>query len=90
MKLVEFKYTKDNNEVSERAVIEVTVPNKFFEGWDITNLNYLDAALFINEMAVLKRSHFEQIADLLNKFDLKHSYRRFKPENMTNTKIEYV
>jgi len=90
MKLVEFIYTKDVGEVSKRAVIEVITPSKFIEGWDITNLDEENAAVFMQQMSELRRVQYEQTMSLITEFDLKHSYRRFKPENMSDVKVEYV
>jgi hypothetical protein len=90
MKLVEFTYTKDAGEVSKRAVIEIVTPSKFIEGWDITNLDEEDAAVFMQQMSELRRIQHEQTMNLISEFDLKHNYRRFKPENMSDVKVEYV
>lgn len=90
MKLVEFTYTKDVGEVSKRAVIEVITPTKFIEGWDITNLDEENAAVFMQQMSKLRRVQYEQTMSLITEFDLKHNYRRFKPENMSDVKVEYV
>lgn len=90
MKLVEFTYTKDAGEVSKRAVIEIVTPGKFIEGWDITNLDEEDAAVFMQQMSELRRTQHEQTMNLISNFDLKHNYRRFKPENMSDVKVEYV
>lgn len=90
MKLVEFTYTKDAGEVSKRAVIEIVTPSKFIEGWDITNLDEEDAAVFMQQMSELRRTQHEQTMNLISEFDLKHNYRRFKPENMSDVKVEYV
>lgn len=90
MKLVEFTYTKDAGEVSKRAVIEIVTPSKFIEGWDITNLDEENAAAFMQQMSELRRTQHEQTMGLVSEFDLKHNYRRFKPENMSDVKVEYV
>jgi hypothetical protein len=90
MKLVEFTYTKDAGEVSKRAVIEIVTPGKFIEGWDITNLDEEDAAVFMQQMSEIRRIQHEQTMNLISEFDLKHNYRRFKPENMSDVKVEYV
>lgn len=90
MKLVEFTYTKDAGEVSKRAVIEIVTPSKFIEGWDITNLDEENAAVFMQQMSELRRTQHEQTMNLISEFDLKHNYRRFKPENMSDVKVEYV
>lgn len=90
MKLVEFTYTKDAGEVSKRAVIEIITPTKFIEGWDITNLDEESSAVFMQQMSELRKVHYNQTMNLIAEFDLKHNYRRFKPENMSDVKVEYV
>jgi len=90
MKLVEFNYTKDDGSVSKRAVIELVSPNKFIEGWDVTNLNEAEFANFTQNMGELRRRQHEETMQLLADFDLKHNYRRFKPDSMSNIQVDYV
>jgi hypothetical protein len=90
MKLLEFTYTKQSGEVSKRAVIELLAPSDFIEGWDVTNLEEADFAKFTQTMGELRRRQHEETMKLLQDFDLKHNYRRFKPSNMTDVQVEYV
>jgi hypothetical protein len=90
MKLLEFTYTKSTGEVSKRAVIELVNPTKFVEGWDVTNLDNNDFARFVESMGALRRRQHEETMQLLQEFDLKHNYRRFKPEAMLDIQVEYV
>jgi hypothetical protein len=90
MKLLEFTYTKQAGDVSKRAVIELVTPTKFIEGWDVTALNDAEFAKFSETMSTLRRRHHEETMQLLQDFDLKHNYRRFKPENMSDIQVEYV
>jgi len=90
MKLVEFTYTKQDGSVSKRAVIELVTPNKFMEGLDVTQLDEVTFAEFSQKMSSLKKTQHEQTMQLLADFDLKHNYRRFKPEAMTDVQVEYV
>jgi len=90
MKLLEFNYTKQNGEISKRAVIELVTPTNFVEGWDITTLNDNEFAKFAQTMGALRRRQHEETMQLLQDFDLKHNYRRFKPEGMSNVQVEYV
>jgi hypothetical protein len=90
MKLLEFNYTKQTGEVSKRAVIELVTPTTFVEGWDVTNLTDNEFAKFAESMGNIRRRQHEETMQLLQEFDLKHNYRRFKPEGMSNIQVEYV
>jgi len=90
MKLLEFTYTKQTGDVSKRAVIELVTPTTFVEGWDVTNLDNNEFARFTETMGSLRRRQHEETMQLLQDFDLKHNYRRFKPDSMTDIQIEYV
>jgi hypothetical protein len=90
MKLVEFSYTKQDGSVSKRAVIELVTPNKFMEGWDVSQLDEQAFAEFTKHMGELRRRQHEETMQLLNQFDMKHSYRRFKPEAMADVQVDYV
>jgi len=90
VKLLEFNYTKQGGEVSKRAVIELVTPTKFIEGWDVTSLSEAEFAQFTQAMGELRRKQHEETMQLLQEFDLKHNYRRFKPESMADVQVEYV
>jgi hypothetical protein len=90
MKLLEFTYIKQAGDVSKRAVIELVTPTKFIEGWDVTQLDDNEFAKFAKSMGELRRRQHEETMQLLQDFDLKHNYRRFKPEAMLDIQVEYV
>lgn len=90
MKFVEFKYTKTDGSVSDRAIIELVTPTKYVEGIDVSQMPESDFATFTIAMAEMKRAHHEQTMELLADFDLKHNYRKFIPEQMTNVISEFV
>lgn len=90
MKLLEFTYTKPNGDISERAVIELVQPTDHIEGIDVTQMPEDEFALFANEFRELKAAQHEATMALLAKFDLKHNYRRFVPQRMTEINSEYV
>lgn len=90
MKLLEFTYTKQGGDVSKRAVIELVTPSEFVEGWDVTGLDEADFAKFTEIMGTLRRRQHEETMQLLEEFDLKHNYRRFKPSGMADVQVEYV
>lgn len=90
MKLVEFLYTKENGTQSQRAVVEVQQPNKFFEGVDVSELDAESFAEFVADYRALKEEHHNKVLQCLNKHDLSNNYRRFTPERMSNIESEYV
>jgi hypothetical protein len=90
MKLLEFNYTKADGSVSDRAVIELVSPTQFVEGIDVSQMPEDEFALFANEMRNLKNAQHEATMALLAKHDLKHNYRRFSPDKMSNLNTEYV
>ena len=90
MKLLEFTYTKQGGDVSKRAVIELVTPTSFVEGWDVSSLDNNEFARFAQSMGELRRRQHEETMQLLQEFDLKHNYRRFKPESMSDVQVEYV
>jgi len=90
MKLVEFTYTKSDSSTSTRAVIELVQPTKFFEGIDVSHMTNDELAEFCSEYSTLKQEQHLATNNLLQKFDLKHNYRRFIPEQMTSVQTDYV
>jgi hypothetical protein len=90
MKFVEFKYTKTDGSVSDRAIIELVTPTKYVEGIDVSQMPENEFASFTAAMSKMKQEHHEQTMELLNDFDLKHNYRKFIPEQMTNVVSEFV
>jgi hypothetical protein len=90
MKLLEFNYTKQDGEVTKRAIIELVTPTKFIEGWDVSSLDNNEFAKFTETMGALRRRQHEETMQVLQEFDLKHNYRRFKPESMSDVQVEYV
>lgn len=90
MKLVEFVYTKQDGSKSNRAVVELQQPSKFMEGIDVSEMPEHEFAQFCNEYRLMKAAQHEETMALLNQFDLRHNYRRFSPEQMTQVKQEYV
>lgn len=90
MKLLEFTYTKADGSTSQRAVIELMSPSKHFEGIDVSQLEEGEFASFTNAMRELKDKQYAETMALLAEHDLKHNYRKFLPEQMTNVITEHV
>lgn len=90
MKFLEFTYTKSNGETSNRAVIITQEPSKLVGGFDVSELSEDSFAAFTVEMRELKNRQHQETLNLLTKHDLKHNYRQFSPEKMTNINTEWV
>jgi len=45
---------------------------------------------FCREFSALKAVQHEETMAMLNQFDLKHNYRRFIPEQMSDVVVDYV
>lgn len=90
MKLLQFTYTKDNNDVSDRTVLLMQEPTKYIEGMDLSELDNDAFAEFVNKYVQLSETYRESQQQLFNEYELKHKYRRFIPDQMTDIETEYV
>lgn len=90
MKYTEFTYTKKNGDVSERAVIITAEPNKFLQGIDISDMDEADFAVFLQQLREQQDRHQAERAALLAQFDLKHNFRQFDPQLVTEQTVEWV
>ena len=90
MKLVEFKYTKTDGSVSSRAVIEVVQPTTYFEGIDVSLVPEDEFAAFTSEYRDLLEQQYNAKMSIMQKYDLKHNYRRFIPEKMTGVTSNHI
>ena len=90
MNFLEFTYKKIDGTVSKRAMIVLISPTTFIEGIDVTSLNEVDFVYFCRDFSALKSDHHNQTMEKLAQFDLKHNYRRFIPENMSDITTDYV
>jgi len=90
MKLLDFEYTKKNGQFTKRTVAVLQEPQKFIEGIDVSDLDTENFADFVNQYSKLIDEYKHQQALLIEKYDLKHNYRRFIPENMQNVVAEHV
>lgn len=90
MKFLEFIYTKTDGSQSKRAVIELVTPTQFVEGIDVSELDQDSFADFCREFAALKADQHNQTMEKLAQYDLRHNYRRFIPEQMSDVTHDYV
>lgn len=90
MELAEFTYHKDTGQVSERAVVVVNKPSQNLAGYDVTELDADATALFLDQYREIRNNFHQQLDSLLAAFDLKYSYKQFKPTNITNQHITHI
>ena len=90
MNFIEFTYTKSDGSTSKRAVIPLVSPSEHMEGIDVTSLSESDFADFCREFSALKNDHHNQVMEKLAQYDLRHNYRKFNPENMSDVTTDYV
>jgi hypothetical protein len=90
MNLLEFTYKKADGTTSSRAVIELVKPTTFVEGIDVSQMPQDEFADFCREFSALKAVQHEETMAMLSQFDLKHNYRKFIPEQMSDVTTDYV
>jgi hypothetical protein len=90
MNFLEFTYTKADGTQSKRAVVPLVNPTKFVEGIDVSQMSEDEFAVFCREFSALKSAQHEQTMAVLEQFDLKHNYRRFIPEQMSDITTDHV
>lgn len=80
MKILEFKYKKDDDkEPSERMFLALKEPFPDYAGYDLSELSEYEYCEFIEKLRELQ----ENFHNLFVTFDLRKSYRRFKPDKMS-------
>ena len=90
MNFIEFTYTKTDGKTSKRVVVPLISPSTFVEGIDVTSLNESDFVDFCREFSALKSDHHNQVMEKLAQYDLRHNYRKFIPEQMSDVTTDYV
>ena len=90
MKFTEFTYTKKSGDASQRAVVIVQEPNRFLQGIDVSELDNDDLGDFVQELRALEDRHLAERMKLMQDFDLRHSFRQFDPELVSDQTVEWV
>lgn len=83
-----FKYSKDGEEARERILFELVSPTDKYFGVDLTELDIEEQGQFVAEATIIIEQRNAEIALLMEKYDIKHKYRYFYPEKMTNVVFE--
>lgn len=90
MNIISFTYTKKDGKKSERVISPIIIPNKMYEGTDISELNVDDQVLYCQQLGKLNDEYRERIERLNCRFDIENRYRRFDPSKMTEIIEEAV
>ena len=84
MQTLTFIYTKENSSVSTRTLLAQVLPSEDYAGIDISDLDPNEAQAFIDATKEAYAEYLEKLIDIQLGFDLKHNFRRFKANRMTN------
>lgn len=90
MNIITFDYTKKDESISKRVLAVMVSPNNMYEGVDITELEVVEQALFINEVNSAYAAYLQAVVEAKASFDIVHNYRRFDPLKMTNVVREVI
>lgn len=88
MKLKSFDYTKADGTTSHREFIEFYGPTHLCFGVDVTELEEADRIDLATKLAYARSEFDKDVATLMELYDVKHNFRQFKPESMTNVESE--
>ena len=91
MKIATFTYTKPNGEISTRTLVAQVVPTEgFYAGIDVSEMDADTLAAFVEDYAVVQAVHVEAMKSLQERFDVKHNYRKFLTERMSNLMVSGI
>lgn len=90
MNCITFDYTKISGTTTKRVVYPLVVPNKMYEGIDVSELDFDDQTAFIVEMSRARDAYIAQMAEIQARFYVKKNYRRFDPAKMTHVIEEAI
>ena len=91
MNIVTFEYVDAKGKRSTRSLLVLVEPTTLISGIDITELTSEEDVALLNAALELAREKYnKEIGEIAARYDLKHKYRAFKPENMSNIKTELI
>lgn len=90
MKIINFTYTKANGNTSERVILPTVYPSKIYEGIDMSELTDEEIGQFVGEYNKAYDTFLAAVENLKADFDLRQSYRRFIPENMSDIEVDAI
>ena len=84
MKVLTFNYTKADGKTSERTLAATVVPGDKYAGIDITELDPSELNSFMKDMQNIHQVYLDMLKGVQAKYDLKHNYRQFFANKMTD------
>lgn len=86
-KVIDFTYTKDSGDVSNRKIVTIYEPTHLLTGLDITNscLTDFDVKLILMELEEASQAHNARIYSLIEEFG-GCALKSFKEKGITNKK----
>jgi len=89
MSIISFDYVKQGaTEPKAKLMVPIVKPTNKYFGIDITELDPEDQGTFTASIEKLIDLHKKNVDELMEKYDIKHSYRYYFPDKMTNIIIE--
>lgn len=85
-----FKYTDAKGKKSDRVLMAHTIPSTMYSGTDITELDEEMRGLYIAAVDQAKTQFAQEMMHLHEEFDLKHKFRQFKADSMTDVTEESI
>lgn len=88
MKTVDFKYTDAKDRVTNRSLAIISEPSNKYFGIDITELSASDAGEIIAELHEAMQYHKAELEHIMEKYDIKCSFRYFFADKMEDINYE--
>ncbi len=85
---ISFDYEKESGGKSYRVVHTLVEPTDKYFAIDLSELDTEDQGMFIAKLEDILDERTQLIEKLMVEFDIKHKYRYFKPERMSNITID--
>jgi hypothetical protein len=90
MQITTFVYTKENDSVSERTVLVLSMPHEHMKCLDMSELTEEQQAMAAVEYGAIMDEHLVKVEAFKKKFDLVKSFRSFDTKKMTQVMSEHV
>ena len=84
MKLLTFNYKDANGKDSERVLLTISEPTNKFFGYDLTEMDPIDADNLYEEIERAHQIYLDQINRLMGLYDNNYKVRSFLQERMSN------
>lgn len=89
MPVLEFEYTKQGATEAKHKVVSVLAkPSDKYFGIDISELDFEEQGKIVAEIDREILDHKARIEEIMTKYDVRHNYRYYFPEKMSNLIIE--